>query len=43
MKRISPGVHMQQALKQTLQAGCASHPLRQFVAKAPELILSAIM
>ncbi len=39
MKRIPPSVQMQQALTQTLQAGFAGHPLRQFVARAAELML----
>ena len=32
---------MQQALTQTLHAGFAGHPLRQFVARAAELMLQA--
>jgi transposase-like protein len=39
MKRIPPSVQMQQALTEHLQAGFAGHPLRQFVARAAELML----
>ena len=39
MKRIPPSVQMQQALTQQLEAGIQGHPLRQFVARAAELLL----
>jgi transposase-like protein len=39
MKRIPPSVQMQQGLTQSFQAGFAGHPLRQFVARAAELLL----
>ena len=39
MKRIPPSVQVQQALTASLQAWFAGHPLRQFVARAAELML----
>lgn len=39
MKRIPPSIQMQQALMQNLHAGIQGHPLRQFVARAAELLL----
>lgn len=39
MKRIPPSVQMEQTLRAQLQAGYASHPLHQFVARAAELML----
>ncbi len=38
MKRVSPGVQMQQALTKGLQAGTQGHPLRYFVARVAELL-----
>ncbi len=39
MRRVSPGVQMQQALTRGLQAGAQGHPLRHFVARVAELLL----
>ena len=39
MKRIPPSVQVRQALTESLEAWFAGHPLRQFVARAAELML----
>ncbi len=39
MQRIPPSTQMREALRAEFQAGRAGHPLRQFVARAAELLL----
>jgi len=39
MKRVSPSVQMQQALRKDLQAGTQGHPFRHFVPRVGELLL----
>ncbi|MGH7395769.1 MAG: transposase, partial [Candidatus Methylomirabilales bacterium] len=39
MQRIPPSPQMQEALTSDLQAGIQGHPLRQFVARAAQLLL----